>query len=477
MKTSNPLITEYPLMEGAFLYGTSLGNILIGAPPEILKVLLIQHRPMPETIVIPGTLYKFSSSQACLEFPFYHFLFVQQGLARGKKFKVLAKKHICEKLKDMLRITLLGPGEEEALGAEKRLNLPEKTDKNRLKQIIRENNHLALKNKENKTLELEDMVEFIPFEVGDKQVVHEAYNGHAEVSIERRGEDEFTVKCDVEFNCNIRITKPQAPVYTIKGIKITNAERESPKLFSVRSLGASEGFDPTQPANGFLLRYNKKWILWDCPVYLRQHLNMIGLEFDEIDAIVISHVHEDHLDILESIQEGKKVTVYTTPEIFHCMLLKLVAVLDCTYEQAQTYYDFHPLYTNQEFDLFGAKAEVFYSAHVIPALGLRLTVPAKDKDSKLFISGDTLSKRMLKQLSDANIFSDERKKEVENFLPNSSEYNLIFHDSGAGIIHGDHEDLVSNPNTVLYMHTGKEIKDIPENHKQLKLGQRFLIHH
>ena len=477
METSNPLITEYPLMEGAFLYGTSLGNILIGAPPEILKVLLIQHRPMPETVVIPGTLHKYSSSQACLEFPFYHFLFVQQGLARGKKFKVLAKKQICEKLKNMLRITLLGPDEEEALSVEKELNLPEKTDKDRLKQIIRETNHLALKNKENKTLVLEDMVQFIPFEIGDKQIVHEAYNGHPEVSIERKGEDDFVVACDVVFNCNIAITKPQTPVYAIKGIKITNAEKESSKLFSVRSLGASEGFDPTQPANGFLLRYNQKWILWDCPVYLRQHLNMIGLGFDEIDAIVVSHVHEDHLDIFESIQEGKKVSIYTTPEIYHCMLLKLVAVLDCTYKEAQTYYDFHPLYTNQEFDLFGAKAEVFYSAHVIPALGLKLSVPNKEKESKLYISGDTLSKRMLKQLSDADVFSDERKKEVENFLPDSNEYDLIFFDSGAGIIHGDHEDLASNPNTVLYMHTGKEIKDIPENHRQLKLGQRFLIHH
>ncbi len=94
MATSNPMITQHLLTEGSALYSTPLGNILIGCPPEILKVIMNKHAPTPDSIVIPGTLHRFNSSQACLEFPFYHFLFIQQGIARGKKFKILAKIYL-----------------------------------------------------------------------------------------------------------------------------------------------------------------------------------------------------------------------------------------------------------------------------------------------------------------------------------------------------------------------------------------------
>lgn len=164
------MITEYQLTEGSVLYSTPLGNVLIGCPPEILKVILSKHVPMPDAIVIPGTLHKFNSSQACLEFPFYHFLFIQQGVARGKKFKILAKKSICEKIAEMLRVTLLGPGLEESLQVESILNLPPLLDKSKVKQIIAEANYLAPKNKNGRPLELDEMVQLIPFEIGSKEI-------------------------------------------------------------------------------------------------------------------------------------------------------------------------------------------------------------------------------------------------------------------------------------------------------------------
>ncbi len=458
------------------MFSTPLGNILIGCPPEVLKVIMSKHVPMPDSIVIPGTLHKFNSSLACLEFPFYHFLFIQQGVTRGRKFKILAKKTICQKIMEMLRVTLLGPNLEEVLQIESKLKLPQQLDKKKIKQVVAETQYLAPKNNKGRSYQLEEMVELIPLEIGDKKIVYDAYEDFPQVTIERKGEDEFLVKSKKELKTKLEITKPLDPVYEIKGKKISKSENKSKSIFSVRCLGASEGFDPTQPANGFLLHFNGKWILWDCPAFLHRHLDELDISFDDLDGIFISHVHEDHLDIMETIGKNKKIDIYTSPEIYHCMILKLMTILDCTYDEALTYYHFHPVYANKPFDLFDAEFEVFYSCHAIPALGLRLTVNKKNETSRLFLSGDTLSKRMLVQLKEMGVFSKDRLHEVENFLPENPCYNISFVDAGSGSIHGDPEDYLNNPCKIVYMHTGKKIANLPSQHVLLKAGQRFVIH-
>ncbi|MBU3916365.1 hypothetical protein KKA14_12595 [bacterium] len=476
MATSNPMITQHLLTEGSVLYSTPLGNILIGCPPEILKVMMNKHAPMPDTIVIPGTLHKFNSSQVCLEFPFYHFLFIQQGIARGKKFKILAKKTICEKLSELLRITLLGPSLDEILKVESRLKIPKKLDKNKIKQILAETECLAPKDKNGHSYRLDEMVEFVPFEIGDKKTIYNSYKKYPEVTIKRKDEDEFILNCDRELKCKLNVTKPQAPVYKIKGEKISESESTSKSIFSVRCLGSSEGFDPTKPANGFLLHFNGKWILWDCPAFLHEHFSEIGLSLEDIDGIFVSHVHEDHLDIMESIGTKKKLTIFTSPEIYHCMILKLMAIMDCDYDSALTYYDFHPVYVNKPFELFNATFEVFYSSHAIPALGLRLSVLHKKKESTLFFSGDNLSKRMITKLSEMGVYSDERIKEIESTYKIDSGFDISFVDAGGGAIHGDPEDYAECTGKIIYMHTGKTVSNIPQKHGLLKPGQRFIIH-
>ncbi|PCI25314.1 MAG: hypothetical protein COB67_10765 [SAR324 cluster bacterium] len=476
MEPAPALITEYQITEGATLYSSSLGNILIGCPPEILKKLLSRHAPMPDTVVIPGTLQKFSSSQACLEFPFYHFLFIQQGLARGKKFKVFAQKDVCEKLADMLRVTLLGPDWDEVLQVEQRLGIPQRLNLKKVKQILAEVRFLALKAQDGHSYLCDELVTFIPLAIGETQVVYPAFEKHPEVQLSRTGLDQFTLRCNRELTYQQEISSAQVPSYEIKGIQVESLERESQKIFTLRCLGASEGFDASQPANGYLLRFQGKWFLWDCPAFLRSHLHAVGLEFSDLEGIFISHVHEDHLDIMQTLEPGHQVPIYTSPEIFHCMLLKLSANLNCDYDQARAYYDFHPIYADEPFELFGAQIEVFYSCHAIPALGLNLRVPNSEGESRLFISGDHLAQRVIQQLAKAGVYSPERLQELETRLPPTEKYNLILVDSGAGMIHGDPTDYFKNPNQVLYMHTGKPIQNIPEHHGILKSGQCYLIH-
>src|SRR5574341_73043 len=103
------------LTEGSFLFCSPQGNILFGCPPEILKRILASNLPMPDTVLLPEKLHHFHSSQASLEFPLYHFLFVQRGLERRRRFQVVANRRQCDGLAEMLRVTVVGPTAEEMI--------------------------------------------------------------------------------------------------------------------------------------------------------------------------------------------------------------------------------------------------------------------------------------------------------------------------------------------------------------------------
>ncbi|MDX2470538.1 MAG: MBL fold metallo-hydrolase [SAR324 cluster bacterium] len=475
MPNSHALISHYQLNEASHLFSGNMGNILIGCPPEVLKTLMQKHLPMPDTIVIPGTVVNQYSSLASLEFPFYHFLFIQQGLAQGKKFRVLAKAAMAKNLEAMLKMTLIGPSLEESLAVEKNLGIEEKLNKDFLAQVYKETQFLALKNKEGEILKITDLVEFVTFEVGDEITLYPALHDEPDFKIKRTGDDDFIVTGKKDYPVSVKTTQAFEPAYSIKAAKATAKELFSLN-FSVRLLGVSEGFDPSGPANGILIHFNGKWVLWDCPAFAREHLAKVGIGFGDLDALFISHVHEDHIDVAQTLEEGKKVKLYSSPEIYHSMLVKVQAVLDCTYEEAASHYDFHPVYAREPFKLFGAKAEVFYSVHAIPALGLKLNVPSTKGESSLFISGDHLPERAIANLKEKGIFTPERLAELAELRPDIYKYNLVLVDAGGGMIHGDAQDYFSNPNLVNYMHTGKPIEGVPQKHKQVGQGHCFRIH-
>jgi len=476
MNAPEALINHIPLHPGSHLYSTSLGNLLIGCPPEVLKLLMQLHLPMPDTIVIPGTRLCQGSSLAALEFPFYHFLFIQRGLAQGKRFRVLAKKAQCSHLETMLRVTLVGPELDEALQAEAKLGLSPRLEQERVKQVVAETRHLALKSSQGKMLLIKDLIDFVPFETGDEITLYPALDQDPPVKITRLGENEFQLFDRKNKNCKLTFDQPLTPSYPIKAAKVASRELHARDSFSVRLLGVSEAFSPSGPANGVLIRAQGKWILWDAPAFLREHLAAIGLALTDLDALFISHVHEDHLDVAQTLVEGKKLPLYSSPEIYHSLLLKLMALKDISYAEAHGHYEFHPVYARQPFDLFGATAEVFYSLHSIPALGLRLAVPHAKGEKNLFISGDHLPQRMIQTLKEAGVLSQARLAELDELNPAKATYDLVLVDAGSGIIHGDPADYFANPNPVNYMHTGKAVEGQPSHHFQAKQGHRFVLY-
>lgn len=476
MTSNRPYIKEYIFAGGARLYSSSLGNVLFGCPPEVLKNLMKEQLPLPDAVVIPDQGYTSHSSHSCLEFPLYHFLFIQHGLACGKKFKVLAEPSVCSKLNQMLKVTLLGPDQESMIHCWKNLNIEKGSRVDLLEQILKEMAFLALKAPDGHTYQLEEMVEFIPLPAGKPVMVYRSSKDHPAVMLVRKSDKTYELTCEKPHKVSLNMLEVQNPIYKTKVVKVGALERKSDTILSIRCVGASEGFDPTDASNGLLFRLNGKWVLWDCPAYLHHYLKKINLELEEIDGIFISHVHEDHLEVAETFDAKKKLNLYSTPEIYHCFLLKVMAVKNCSYEKAMAAYHFHPVYVEESIELFGAGFELFYTSHSIPTLGAKISVPNHRGISKIFISGDNLAKRMLKTLEEKGIYSEQRKAQLKSQTAEGECYDFAFVDAGSGLIHGDPEDFFNVKSPVIYMHTGKMLENLPPHHRQFQSGQRIIVH-
>ena len=475
--------TEKKILPGSVLYATPLNAILFGCPIEVLKYLLMQKQALPSILVIPDKLSHQSTCQASVEFLIYHFLFIQKGLARDIKLKIYTTSESINSLRDLIRVTLLGITKQEAKNLDKLLNLKEAIDQEELNHIIKENEYFALKKSDGSILQIDDFIEFSPLNIGDTVEIIENGDQQNSIKIDHLKENCYNITYQNKtYSCDINFNESQKPCYPIKQEPLLKEEMDdSNNIFSIRVLGASEGFDPHAPANGYLIRAKGKWMLWDCPGYTSNHLKLIGLTIDDMDAIFISHVHEDHLDIAQIISKNKQLNIYSTPEVFHCILIKAMAVTGCSYEQAKNLFKYYPIYHKKPFDLYGVGVEVFHSVHSIPAIGCKISVPKYNlnQGSTFFISGDHASNNKIAEINlNIKISADRLQFITKNFLPDPLS-DVTFIDAGKGIVHGDENEYkdakITGNKRMYFMHT-RNVISLENGQKLLKQGDHIIIH-
>jgi hypothetical protein len=451
----------HKITEGTFLFCSPQGNILFGCPPEVLKRILSAHLPMPDTVVVPDKLSHLHSSQASLEFPLYHFLFVQRGLDRQRRFQVIALGDQCKGLAELLRVTVVGPTDKEMAAAG--------TPAAMAKELFGETTYMSLKNAANggKPYRVEEMINFLALATDERVQVYPQQDKLPAVFVDRQGGAAFRVLYGEEaYDINMAVSAEQTPSYKLNH----HAFDDSPDKFSITVLGRSNGFDPKDPANGYMLNIGGKVVLWDCPAYLHQHLKAMKLEPGRIDAFVLSHVHEDHLDASESLRDPP-FELYTTPEVYFSLLVKLSAVYGCSLEEAKRFHHWHPIdIANPRMEVVpGASFEFFHAVHAIPALGVRIQATVGGRLGFLHISGDHLARSALDAMHEAKGISAARYEQVTHLL--SGEETLILVDAGGGAIHGDYHDYLEVPGRIAYMHTGLIQEPLPAGHQLVKSGQ------
>ena len=401
-------------------------SALLGCPPEILKALLKQKKKIPHVGVLPDVSHKNGVSQMALEFLGYWFLFVEQQYQKGKKFRVLGTEKMCERLYEILRITLLGPGREEM----KEWGL----SKGRVETLCRMAEGMAIK-KGGKVQQVEDLFEFVhlPEEEGEMSVP--LFADSAEILLKRLGGNRYEILeggkskiLDLNFE-----GEQLPPLVDLTG------EVEKPEALRLKVLGCYTGFDPTGPTTGLLLWVNGNGFLVDSPAGIGKYLRQVGVAKDRLTAVIQTHVHDDHCALSEILLSEHSLTLISTREIFECTLLKVANIIGEPLEVVRAMVRFLEVIPGKTYRMYGAAWEFFYTVHSIPTIGFRVTVADENgKPHTILHSSDLDHFQGMEELVKSGSVSQEHCDRMKNLVRGDERLAMI--DAGGGMIHGNPSD-------------------------------------
>lgn len=446
-------VTE--IMPGCKIAETSTGEAMFGCPSEIVKVLAIKKRSVPSTIILPSKFYEYGVVQAALEFPLYHFLFAQQRYFKGEKIRVAGSVDQIERVRKVLRMTLLGASEEEM--RKWRISSRER------KGLIRMRDYFALKNKEGEVASIDEMIEFIKLKEETANI--------GDVEIELVDDNVFKVTDqNEEFFVDINIAEAQAPPLPIEIPKIL-AKRS---IFGVTPLGQCvSGFDPNGYTSGLIVWINGLGISVDGVAWMKEHLRLHGINPSEIKAFILTHIHDDHSNILDMIVNGEKSTIITTKIIFKSFLVKISNLLNVPTNKIRKSVKFIEVVPGEKFELYGATFDFWHTVHPIPTIGFQITVNGKS----IVYGGDTLWGKRLDELKEKEIISENHHKTVSDIPFLESE--VTFFDAGGGMIHPSPEELAKLPKQVRARMILTHVSFLPDKAKDrfdlVKVGQNIEI--
>ena len=105
-------------------------------------------------------------------------------------------------------------------------------------------------------------------------------------------------------------------------------------------LGSASGFTANEPCTGLALCYNGDYILIDSIPYLDKHLFARGISKNQVSAVFLTHLHDDHCALFPLILMPRKVDIITTRAIFNMAMEKLSCHLNWNRDVIEAYFQF-----------------------------------------------------------------------------------------------------------------------------------------
>lgn len=459
---------------GVALLATDKGTVLLGAPADAFKATKSycqkHNLVFPRVLVAPQEMLAAATPQFNPEFFLYDFLFVYGQAFKPplehERLELVLDKHQIEHERNALNMTLVGPSRQNMLSYKdadgRALMKP-----HHVTQLANVAEHLALKKGE-KARTLDDMIRVSTFDSRGKVKLLDDTLG-----LERNGPSAFVVRCgdhvekvDLQFNGVVvpyaTLPVPLAP--------------QTPLPFAIKALGTRSGFDLSGPTTGFVLWVNGRAVIYDGPVGTRYLLEKQGISGDDIDTVILSHCHEDHMGaFVELILAGRKPKVYTAEPVYRSALVKLASYFDRPEKDVAQYIDYQRIEPGTPVEIWGAQFDFFYTVHSIPTLGVRVQMSdANGVAHQMQISGDTMHHEGLDKMLAAQILPADVHEKMRHIIPEQRVDNATyFSDVGEAIIHGHPKDWAGNPNRVVYYHCPENDHTRSFGHQVAQPGELF----
>ncbi len=429
--------------------------ILFGQPPEVLKGLLREGITSFDTLVLTDVKEKNGSLLNNLEFPFYFFLFIARGLDEHRKINLVGDKESISQALRLLRFTLFGPTSEEL---EKWQAPQELSD-----EWLAVSEYLALKDDKGRIIPVEDFFNLIPYEN------NMAVTGG--LAIERTGIDQYLVSSQggdlqVDLNSDIEIT-PSYPVpmdYVPGGLA----------KMGIEVLGGASGFSTEEPCTGLALCYNGDYILIDSIPFLDQHLYARGISKNQISAVFLTHLHDDHCSIFPLLEMPHRVEIITTRQIYLMAMEKLSCSLGWSTAVIEEHFSLIEVKPGETINYYGLTIEVHTTVHSIPTIGATFSTIHKGHFRDVCIVGDNQNLTSVRQMNEAGIVRDSTLESLDHLYTHG--FHLLIADGGAGAIHGDPADaLQSKAERVVFVHVDKIPKELDTTFSVASSGKHYTL--
>ncbi len=415
-----------PLAPGCYHLEGPVTSALLGSPPEILKVLLKKKKQIPQVGILPDIVHRNGVSQMAFEFLGYWFLFVEQGYQRNLKFRVLGTKPMCERLYEILRITLLGPSREEL----KKWGI----SKSRAEMLVKMSEGLALK-RNGVILNVDDVFEFVQLPEEDGEASVPIFADSNQFLIKRLGGNRYEVIQEKEKTLlDLNFEGEQLPP-----LLDLSGEVEKPQGLRLKVLGCYTGFDPEGPTTGILMWIHGNAFLVDSPAGISKYLKQVGVSKDRLTAVIQTHVHDDHCALSELLLSEHSFNLISTREIYESTVLKVANIIGESAEMVRQMMPFVEVIPGKSYFLYGATWEFFYTIHSIPTIGFRVSVPDdKGKNHTLLHSSDLDHFKGMDHLATQGCVSTDHVARMKALVRGDEELAMI--DAGGGMIHGEPGD-------------------------------------
>lgn len=429
--------------------------ILFGQPPEVLKGLLLHKIPRFDTLVLTDVRERDGSLINNLEFPFYFFLFVSNGLAEGRKLNVVGSQIDISHAMRLLRITLLGPtrAELDSWGTEPELK----------EEWLRVSEHLALADETGAPIPIEGFFRLRPFE-NDKVTV-------GTMTIERIGRDQYNVSnsdgtASIDLNSDLRIS----PTYHVQSDYVPGGLVK----MGLEVLGGASGFTLDEPCTGLALCYNGDYLLIDAVPFLDQNLFARGIAKNQVSAVFLTHLHDDHCAMFPLMMMPHRVEVITTREIFAMAMEKLACSIGWSVEVVTEHFRLVEARPGATVNYFGLNITPHLTVHSIPTIGATFTSIYKGYERQICVVGDNNNMSTIREMNKLGIVRSETLANLERIY--KERFNMLVADGGAGAIHGDPADAIrSDADRVVFVHVEELSNEFNTTFSLASSGKRYTV--
>ncbi len=429
--------------------------ILFGQPPEVLKGLLREGIRSFDTLVLTDIREKNGSLLNNLEFPFYFFLFFANGFAENRKINLVGDADTISQALRLLRFTLFGPTRTEL----------EKwhTEEGQREEWLAISNYLALKDKSGKVIPIEDFFNTIPFE-----------NNIAITSnftIERKQTDDYLVSnTSGEIEVNLNHDQQIQPPYAVPIDHVTSGLAK----LGLEVLGGASGFSTDEPCTGLAICHNGDYILIDSIPFLNQHLHARGIARNQVTAVFLTHLHDDHCSMFPLMEMPHRVEIITTREIFNMAMEKLSCGLGWSTEVVEDHFTFYEVSPGETINYFGLKIEFHTTVHSIPTIGATFSTVHRGQHRDVCVVGDNQNMKAVHEMRDAGIARESTVENLDRIYKQN--FHILIADGGAGEIHGDPFDaLESKSDRVVFVHVDKLPDVLNTRFSLASSGKRYTL--